>query len=130
MLQKCENYHNAVTQLADAVTLYQRSPEDSLYRDGLIQRFEFTFELAWKSLKEYMEDQGLNLPAPAFSKQVFKAAYAAEIISDEAAWLSMLDARNITSHVYDENTAISIARRICEDFLPPLQTLAHFYQRQ
>ena len=58
MLQKIENYHHAVAQLEQAVTVYSRDPDDALYRDGLIQRFEFTVELAWKSLREYLEDQG------------------------------------------------------------------------
>lgn len=58
MLQKIENYHYALAQLAEAVQIYTADPGDALYRDGLIQRFEFTVELAWKSLKEYLEDQG------------------------------------------------------------------------
>lgn len=58
MLQKIENYKNAIMQLEDAVNCYLASPQDTLYRDGLIQRFEFTVELAWKSLREYLEDQG------------------------------------------------------------------------
>ena len=61
MLQKIENYKNAIMQLEDAVNCYLASPQDTLYRDGLIQRFEFTVELAWKSLREYLEDQGVVL---------------------------------------------------------------------
>ena len=61
MLQKIENYHHALAQLAEAVQIYTADPGDALYRDGLIQRFEFTVELAWKSLKEYLEDQGAVL---------------------------------------------------------------------
>lgn len=59
MLQKIENYNSALAQLEQAVAIYQKSQQDALYRDGLIQRFEFTVELSWKSLKEYLEDQAL-----------------------------------------------------------------------
>ena len=61
MLQKIENYKRALTQLEEAVKCYRQAPDDTLYRDGLIQRFEFTVELAWKSMKEYLEDQGMVL---------------------------------------------------------------------
>ena len=52
MLQKIEHYISALAQLEQAVAIYQKSQQDALYRDGLIQRFEFTVELAWKSIKE------------------------------------------------------------------------------
>lgn len=126
MLQKCENYRNAVTQLEDAVARYQKTPEDSLYRDGLIQRFEFTVELAWKSIKEYLEDQGMVLSI-ASPRGILKEAYAAGVLEDGELWNSILTARNLTSHVYDEATAIGIAQQICTEFLPPLQALAALY---
>ena len=56
MLQKIEHYISALAQLEQAVAIYQKSQQDALYRDGLIQRFEFTVELAWKSIKEYLEE--------------------------------------------------------------------------
>ena len=102
MLQKVENYQNALKRLEEAIARYQASTSDTLYRDGLIQRFEFTFELAWKSLKEYMEDQGMVLT----------------IVS-----------RNLMSHIYDEETAISIADRVSSEFIIPLTALAEFYKK-
>lgn len=129
MLQKCEHFCNAVERLAEALTEYAASPASTVIRDGVIQRFEFTFELAWKSLREYMEDQGASMEA-VFSKQVFKAAYAAGLIHDERAWVNMLTARNLTSHVYDESTADTIARDICETYLPTLQALAELYRAE
>ena len=128
MLQKIENYKNAIAQLEDAVNCYLASPQDTLYRDGLIQRFEFTVELAWKSLREYLEDQGgvLSVISP---RTVLKEAYAAGVIDDADAWNAIISARNLTSHVYDEATAVEIARQICEDFLPVLRALLLRYQR-
>lgn len=126
-MKKCDNYCRAVGQLRDAATAYQNKPHDTLYRDGLIQRFEFCVELAWKSAKEYLADQGVTL-AVATPRAVLKEAYAVGLIQDEAAWNAILTARNITSHVYDEQTAVEIAEKICGDFLAPLSALAEFYK--
>lgn len=76
MLQKIEHYISALAQLEQAVAIYQKSRQDALYRDGLIQRFEFTVELAWKSIKEYLEDQGSTTPI-ATPRAVLKEAFAA-----------------------------------------------------
>ena len=127
MLQKIENYNNALAQLEAAVARYQEASDDSLYRDGLIQRFEFTVELAWNSIKEYREDQGMVLSI-ASPRGILREAFAAGVIADADAWNNILTARNLTSHVYDEATAVSIAQQICTEFLPPLQALRRFYE--
>ena len=98
MLQKIEHYISALAQLEQAVAIYQKSQPDALYRDGLIQRFEFTVELAWKSIKEYLEDQGSTTPI-ATPRAVLKEAFAAGIIQDADEWNKIITARNITSHV-------------------------------
>ena len=109
MLQKIEHYISALAQLEQAVVIYQKSQQDALYRDGLIQRFEFTVELAWKSIKEYLEDQGSTTPI-ATPRAVLKEAFAAGIIQDADEWNKIITARNITSHVYDEKTAEDVAQ--------------------
>ena len=127
MLQKVENYQNALRRLEEAIARYQAAPNDTLYRDGLIQRFEFTFELAWKSLKEYMEDQGMVLTIVS-PRSVLKEAYAAGIIDNPDIWNEAVDSRNLMSHIYDEETAISIADRVSSEFIVPLTALAEFYK--
>ena len=126
MLQKVENYHHALDQLEKAIAIYEKNTADSLYRDGLIQRFEFTVELAWKSLKEYLEDQGsvLGIASP---RGVLKEAYASGVIAAPEVWDDIIKARNVTSHVYDEKTSISVADQIAHEFLPVLQKLDEFY---
>ena len=125
-MNRAQNYLRACDRLSEAVRELSGEPGDELRRDGLIQRFEFTFELAWKSLKEYLEAQGYaELTTP---RAVLREAFAARLIDDEAAWLAMLDARNRTSHIYDEGAAAEIAGQICADFLPPLSALAKFYR--
>ena len=127
MLQKVENYQNALRRLEEAIARYQAAPNDTLYRDGLIQRFEFTFELAWKSLKEYMEDQGMVMTIVS-PRSVLKEAYAAGIIDNPDIWNEAVDSRNLMSHIYDEETAISIADRVSSEFIVPLTALAEFYK--
>ena len=127
-MEKIRNYLSAYDRLAFAAARASGERLDELERDGLIQRFEFTFELAWKSLKAYLEHQGV--PELRFPKQVLREAYAAGVIDHDALWLAMLDARNRTSHLYDEDAAAKIAEQICHDFLPLLRALADFYRAQ
>lgn len=126
MLQKIEHYNDALRQLEQAANTYGKAPHDELYRDGLIQRFEFTVELAWKSIKDYLEDQGSTISI-ATPRGILKEAFAAGIIQNADAWNQILTARNITSHVYDEKTADEIAAQICSDFMPFLRALREFY---
>ena len=127
-MQKIENYLHALSQLEEAAKTYSANQSDSLYRDGLIQRFEFTVELAWKSLKAYIEDQGAVVLSISSPRAVLKEAYAAGYIHDEAGWNDLITSRNLTSHVYDEQTAIDVATKIVQAYLPTLRTLAELYQ--
>lgn len=122
---KRENYLQAVQRLGEALEEYAANPTDTI-RDGVIQRFEFTFELAWKSLKEYMQDQGSTSPLQ-FPKQVLREAYAAELISDDGLWLKMLDSRNMTSHIYDDHQASVVMSDVQNYYYSALQALAKFY---
>lgn len=128
-LMKCENFCRACTRLNEALEEYAATSESTVLRDGVIQRFEFTFELGWKSLKEYMEDQGA-FGELQFPKGVLKAAYAAELISDADVWLDMLASRNITSHIYDDAQAAQVLEAIRDRYSVPLNTLKEFYERR
>lgn len=127
MLMKCENFCRAFARLREAVAEYNAAPASTVLRDGVIQRFEFTFELAWKSMKEYMEDQGAASSDLPFPKAVLKAAFAAGLISDDAIWLDMLASRNITSHIYDDAQAAQVLDAIQDRYLAPLSALSDFY---
>lgn len=119
---KLKNFANANKRLREAVTAFKAAPCDKLYRDGLIQRFEFTLELAWKTTAEYLQSSGvvLDMLSP---KSVFKAAYTAGLIDDEAIWINLLDDRNKTSHTYDEEEADKIAEEICLRYSKELSSL-------
>lgn len=112
--EKYAYFTDAVARLREALDDYSKMPLDSI-RDGVIQRFEFCTELAWKTMREYLIDQGyteLNSP-----KAVVKQAFAFGMIQDQAAWIALLNDRNLTSHVYDESTAKLIFNRIEQQHL-------------
>lgn len=101
-------------QLNDALAALnearRRDPAgDRLLIDGTIQRFEFTFELFWKTLKLLLADRGETV---TFPKEALRAAYRAGWIDDEATWLAMLSDRNLSSHTYNEALADEIYDRI------------------
>lgn len=107
--EKYDKLIAAVARLREALADYKKMPLDSI-RDGTIQRFEFCTELAWKTMREYLLDQGyseINSP-----KAVIRQAYAFGMIKDEQAWLALQTDRNMTGHVYDEETAKEIFERI------------------
>ena len=126
-MKKIENYQKAVQRLKEGVAEHQAYPENDVIRDGIIQRFEFTFELSWKAAKEYLVDQGISDDLH-FPKQVLRAAYKHYMIDDEQIWLKMLDARNSTSHIYDDRIATAIADNIVKHFLPALEKLAIYFK--
>lgn len=95
-------------------------PEDHTGRvDAVIQRFEFTYELAWKTLKAMLEMFGHEAASP---KQAFQKAYVMRWLDDEDLWTAMMQDRNMTSHTYKENVAMEIAARI-PGYLPPMEAL-------
>ncbi|MGI6145596.1 MAG: nucleotidyltransferase substrate binding protein [Peptococcia bacterium] len=118
--QKLQNYQKAIQRLREGINKY--NGQDDLSRDGLIQRFEFTFELAWKTLKTVFEAEGLlGLNSP---KTVLREAYAAELINDDDTWLKMLNDRNTTAHIYSEDLAKEICQNIKEKYVYELTKLA------
>lgn len=96
-LQRFENLSKAYAQLSEAVTNFENLTV--LEKEGLIQRFEYTFELSWKTLKDYLESQGVKV---LFPREVIKAAFHYEIIQDGDVWMDMLEKRNLIAHTYNE----------------------------
>lgn len=97
--QRLTNFDRAFTLLRDAM-LHGPEALNQLEKEGVIQRFEYCFELAWKTTKDYMEANGFVF-AVVTPRQVVKEAYAARVIADGQVWIAMLDHRNLLSHTYD-----------------------------
>lgn len=95
----------AINKLSDGI----KSAKDELDKDGVIQRFEFTFELLWKTIKVFLEDKGILCKSP---KDCLQQAFKYGLISDEELFLKMLNDRNKTSHLYDQSASEDIFKNI------------------
>ena len=115
---KAEEYEKAVAKLQAA--LKKDVSEDDVYLDGVIQRFEFCFELAWKLMKACLAYDGIQANSPRAS---IREGFAAGLIKDAEAWLDMLEKRNLSSHTYDEKTAQEIYGHIKNDYAQMLTAL-------
>ncbi len=116
--QRQQNFNKALAHLEQALDI---SDPDVTQRAGIIQFFEMTFELAWKMLKDYLEEQGfVQLNSP---RTVLKQAFESELISDGHEWLQILRDRNLMSHTYDEITAVKVENLIRETYAPLMHDL-------
>lgn len=118
--EKTIQLQRAVSRLKEAIAEYEQTHSQAV-RDGAIQRFEISAELAWKATQDYLEEQGyLDVHSP---KAVMRKAYLEGLITDEQGWLSLLDARNKTSHLYDDILADQVYQQIQGTHLPLLDAL-------
>lgn len=115
------NLRRAIAALEEGLSIFQREQSgladptlQLLLRDAAIQRFEFTFETAWKTLKRYLQEYGLEQVDRATNRQIFRMGYEQGLLRDAEAWLLYLRQRNLTSHVYDQSVAEAIFRTIPE----------------
>ncbi len=105
-----EKVQNAFDRLQEAVN----RAEDDLDRDGVIQRFEFTFELFWKTLRIFLEYEGFQCSSP---RSCIKEAAKRGYLEDAELVLDMLEDRNRSSHIYNESTAQELFERIRENYV-------------
>ena len=102
-----------LSQFRDAYTRLQEAMQEPLSNplavDGTIKRFEFCFELSWKSIKAFLEEEGMACNSP---KGCLKEAYQFGLIENEEGWLSLLRARNLTAHVYNEKMAMEVYEEV------------------
>lgn len=84
-----------------------------LEKEGLIQRFEYTFELSWKTLRDYMRYGGIQADLP---RDVIKQGFASGLIQDGQSWIDMLEDRNLMAHTYDEKAFETVYLRITRDY--------------
>lgn len=123
-VQRLDSYRKALAQLDTAVgivsTAIMQGEELVLMKDGLIQRYEFTIELAWKVMKDYEEYQGgVKVGGP---RDVIRQAHQFELIDDDY-WITMMEDRNLMSHTYDESKAQEVVMQIINTYHPVLHKL-------
>jgi nucleotidyltransferase substrate binding protein (TIGR01987 family) len=128
--QRLSNYNKALNKLENAVEFINISfldenekkimdlglVLDEMIKEGLIQRFEYTHELAWNLMKDYAEYQGNNNVGG--SRDATREALQLKIIEDGEIWMDMIQSRNKTTHTYNEATANEIYHKILEEYFP------------
>ena len=119
--QRFISYKKALIQLEEAVTLYRQRALSRLEKQGMIQAFEFTHELAWNVFKDFFQNQGDYTIKG--SKDAIRAAFKAELIQEGERWMETIQARNNSSHTYDEHTAERLVIQIVEQYFPLFETL-------
>lgn len=131
--QRFSNYNKALQKLAEAVH-YLHSTEglslvlDNLVKEGLIQRFEYTHELAWNVMKDYAAYQGNTTIGG--SRDATREAFQLQLIDNGEVWMDMIQSRNKTTHTYNEATANEIHRKIMTQYFPLFKAFQHRMQEK
>ena len=123
--QRLNNYLKALLTLTEAVQLAQVRTLSRLEQQGLIQGFEFTHELAWNVLKDYLENKGIS--GLIGSKDATRSAFKNGLIGHGEDWMKMIEARNLSSHTYNLETAQEIADDIIGRFYPAFEEMAETF---
>jgi len=122
--QRFENYNSSLSELKSAL---EKTEYTKLERAGLIQLFEVSFELAWKTLKDILFYEGYDVKSP---RAVIKQAFENDLIADGELWLELLESRNRFFHLYDERMAESAIRAINDTYAPILFSLQKILQER
>ena len=105
-------------------TMTIEHPSDA-ERAGLIQFFEMAFELSWKVLKDYLEEEGFTVQSP---RDTLKQAFQAGLLENGHVWMEALQDRNLTVHTYEEKIAIAVEQKIRDAYFPALLTLFQTFE--
>lgn len=125
--QRFQNFEKAYHRFVDAIQRVEATPDDELLAAGLVQTYEFTMELAWKTMKDYLVDRGFDLSG---SKDVMRQAFQEGFIKDARVWLEAIDDRNETSHIYDEMKAKEILGKIQSPYKEMIQEAFEFFKKE
>jgi nucleotidyltransferase substrate binding protein (TIGR01987 family) len=107
--QRFEHFTQAYTQLEASLDAHARYPENLIYPMAVIQSFEFTYELAWKTLKDFLVCNGVQTSLP---KETLKLAFKHNLIDNGQVWITMLEDRNLLSHTYSTQASKDAIKRI------------------
>ncbi|MGR3318333.1 MAG: nucleotidyltransferase substrate binding protein [Candidatus Anammoxibacter sp.] len=117
--QRFSNYRKALTQLQKFI---DKGKLSDLEEQGLIKAFEYTFELAWSTLKDFLEYKGQT--GIYGSRDAIRKAFQLGLIEDGESWMDMIESRNKTSHTYNEETAKEICEAVVKLYYPSFKQLA------
>ena len=123
--QRFNNFEKAFKQLSEAINNFQNL--STLEKEGLIQRFEYTFELSWKVLKDFLETKGFFVKYP---REILKLAFENEIIDIGETWFEMLEFRNILAHTYSEENFNNAVEKVHSTFYSEIKKLYDFLKNE
>jgi nucleotidyltransferase substrate binding protein (TIGR01987 family) len=115
-VQRFQNFNKAFIKLENAVLSFIKNGLSELEVEGLIQRFEYTHELAWNVTKDFFEQEGNTTIME--SRSATREAFKKEIITDGENWMDMINSRNLTTHTYNEGVAEEITSKIANTYYP------------
>jgi nucleotidyltransferase substrate binding protein (TIGR01987 family) len=123
--QRFDNFDRAFVLLREVCDRGVNSLSQ-LEKEGSIQRFEVAFELAWKTLRDYLEESGV-IVSPVTPRNVIKEAFAAKLLEDAQVWIDMMLHRNLLSHTYDIKVFEAVLRSVAERYFPAFDRLHEFF---
>lgn len=119
--QRFQNFENAYQMFFRTLERQAAEPQDEIIQMALVQAFEFTYELAWNVMKDYLENDGYDEVNNA--KQTIRTAFRAELITDAEGWMEMIQKRNLASHTYNQTILEETVTFIKDEFFPLVRTL-------
>ncbi len=126
-LQRFQNFEKAFNSLTESIEALQNEPDNDFIKDSVIQRYEYTIELGWKTLKDYLEYEGfLDISSP---KKVVRLGLKEGYLKDDM-WIMALNDRNKTSHAYDEEMSKEVIEEITEKYYYLLRDLVETLRKE
>ena len=123
--QRFYNFEKAYLKLKEISKVLTHDISNEIYQMALIKAFEFTYELGWKTTKDYLKYKGIDAKSP---RDVIKEAFAIDIIKDGQAWIDMLEDRNLMAHTYDEYNAKLATKHILEEYIENIEQVYLFFK--
>ncbi|MEK6737429.1 MAG: nucleotidyltransferase substrate binding protein [Planctomycetota bacterium] len=120
-IQRYHNFNKAFAQLKEAVVLTEQRKLSRLEEQGLIQAFEYTHELAWNTLKDFLEDRGVKNVYG--SRDATREAFKIGLIENGETWMEMIDSRNQTTHTYNQETVAEIVSAVTHSYFAEFEEL-------
>ncbi len=125
--QRFENFENAFNKLKMVIEAYKKDTLDEIYQMAMIQAFEFTYELGWKTMKDFLKHEGIRVNTP---RETIKQAFANEVIVDGQVWIDMLEDRNLMSHTYSEKNAIIAIDHIINNYVLSIEQVYNYFKER
>lgn len=124
--QRLQSFRKAFAQLSKAAATAGERELTELEQQGLIQAFEFTHELAWNTMKDFLKSRGTTTRLYG-AKDATREAFAQGLIEDGDDWMAMIESRNQTSHAYNEEIADQIASAVLSLYFPAFNEFLHTF---